>query len=113
MVLALLAGPEVSDAQPPPKIFRIGILTGGSATTYAARIEAFRQGLRELGYVEGQSVVIEYRYADANTELLPALAADLVRLRVDVILTAGDLPIHPPKPATPPNPIVVALTGDR
>ncbi len=112
MVLALLAGPEVSDAQPPPKIFRVGILAGGSATSYAARIEAFRQGLRELGYVEGQTVVIEYRYADANTELLPALAADLVRLRVDVILTSGDLPIRAAKQATQTIPIVVALSGD-
>ncbi len=88
------------------------MLSGESATTYAGRIEAFRQGLRELGYVEGRTITIEYRYADGKPDLLPALAADLVRLRVDVIVTAGDLPIRAAKEATSMIPIVVAVSGE-
>src|SRR5919109_4247102 len=78
-----------SAQQPPKKGARIGILVGGSASSDSARIEALRQGLRELGYVEGKNIVIEYAYADGKTDRLTDLAATLVRLKVEVIVTAG------------------------
>src|SRR5437899_10029760 len=76
-------------AQQPTKVPRIGYLSAATPDGQSARIEAFRQRLRELGYVEGKNIVIEYRYAEEKTDQLPALAADLVRLKVDVIVTAG------------------------
>src|ERR1700757_3516533 len=81
-----------AEAQQPVKVPRIAYLSPSSAaTTSAARMEAFRQGLRELGYVEGKNIAIEYRYADGKTEAerLPDLAAELVRLKVEVIVTSG------------------------
>ena len=74
-----------------------------------ARIEAFRQGLRELGYVEGKNIVIEYRYAEGKLDRLPALAAELVRLKVDVIVTAGPTATRAAKEATVTIPIVMAI----
>ena len=76
-----------STAQQPAKISRIGILLPTSASVQSARIAAFRQRLRELGYVEGKNIVIEYRYAEGKLERLPDLAAELVRLKVDVIVS--------------------------
>src|SRR4030095_10793807 len=76
------------DAQQPKKVPRIGFLTAASASSQASRLDAFRQGLRELGYVEGKNIVIEYRYAE-GLDRLPALAAELVRLKVAVIVTGG------------------------
>jgi putative ABC transport system substrate-binding protein len=78
-----------AEAQPPTKIPRLGYLSGTSPSTNPAGREAFRQGLRELGYVEGKNIVIEYRYAEGKFDRQPALAAELVRLKVDVIVTAG------------------------
>jgi len=78
-----------AEAQQPKKVSRIGYLNASSPSTNTARIEAFRQGLRELGYVEGKNIVIEYRAAEGKLDHLPALAAELVRLKVDVIVTAG------------------------
>jgi len=78
-----------AQAQQPAKILRIGILIPASASFFSAQLEAFRQRLRELGYVEGKNIVIEYRYAEGKLERLPDLAAELVRLKVDVIVTAG------------------------
>ena len=78
-----------AEAQQPAGIPRIGILIPASASFFSARVEAFRQRLRELGYVEGKNIVIEYRYAEGKLERLPDLAAELVRLKVDVIVTAG------------------------
>ena len=74
----------------------------------AARIEAFRQGLRELGYVEGKNIVIEWRYAEGKLDRIPALAAELVRLKVDVIVTAGPTATRAAKEATTTIPIVMA-----
>jgi putative ABC transport system substrate-binding protein len=71
-------------AQQPAKVPRIGILIGSSASANAARIEAFRQGLRELGYVEGKNFVIEFRSAEGKIDRFPELAAELVRLKVDI-----------------------------
>ena len=79
--------PAGSAAQQPARIPRIGILFASSASVQSARVEAFRQRLRELGYVEGKNIVIEYRYADGKLERLPDLAAELVGVKVDVIVT--------------------------
>ena len=73
-----------ADAQQPTKVPRIGFL-GTSPSAIAARIEAFRRGLRDLGYVEGKNLVIDWRYAEGKLDRLPALAAELVRLKVDII----------------------------
>ena len=86
MLFALCSSAE---AQQPARIPRIGILIAASASFFSARVEAFRQRLRELGYVEGKNIVIEYRYAEGKLERLPDLAAELVRLKVDVIVTTG------------------------
>src|SRR5512137_1261888 len=76
-----------ADAQATGKVYRIGYLSIGSAsTTYTRPLEAFRQGLRELGWVEGRNLLIEYRYAEGQADRLPALADELVRLKVDLIV---------------------------
>ena len=80
-----------AQAQQPAGIPRIGMLIAASASVYSARVEAFRQRLRELGYVEGKTIFIEYRYAEGKLERLPDLAAELVRLKVDVIVTSARL----------------------
>ena len=100
------AGP-VAEAQQPARSPRIGILLPPSASFNSARVEAFRQRLRELGYVEGKNIFFEYRYAEGKLERLPDLAAELVRLKVDVIVAAG--PAGPAaKKATATIPIVFA-----
>ena len=76
------------------------------------RIEAFRQGLRELGYVEGKNIVFELRYADGKLDRLPALASELVRLNADIIVTAGASPTRAAKAATSTIPIVMTQVGD-
>jgi putative tryptophan/tyrosine transport system substrate-binding protein len=101
-----------AEAQQPTKISRIGFLGASSASTLAARIEAFRQGLRELGYVEGKSIVIEYRWAEGKFDRLPALAAELVRLKVDVIVTGGTTSTRAAKKATVTIPIVMGFDND-
>ena len=88
-VVTLAMCGAVVEAQQPAGIPRIGILIPASASFFSARVEAFRRRLRELGYVEGKNIVIEYRYAEGKLERLPDLAAELVRLKVDVIVTAG------------------------
>ena len=102
----------VAQAQQPTKVPRIGFLHGASASAIAARIEAFRQGLRELGYVEGKNIVIEWRYAEGKLDRLPALAAELVRLKVDVIVTAGPAATRAAKEATSTIPIVMTQDAD-
>src|SRR5207344_1486664 len=81
-------------------------------STISARVEAFRQGLRELGYVEGKNIFIEWRYAEGKPDRVPALAAELVRLKVDVIVTAGPPPTRSAKQATATIPIVMAFDDD-
>ena len=88
LATVLLTTVTLAEAQP-AKIPRIGYLAGSSSSTSTDRREAFRQGLRELGYVEGKNIVIEQRYAEGKFDRLPALAAELVRLKVDTIVTAG------------------------
>ena len=101
-----------AEAQQPKKVPRIGFLGATSPSAVSARIEAFRQGLRELGYVEGKNIVIEYRYAEGKLDRLPALAAELVRLKVDVIVTAAPTATRAAKEATATIPIVMAHDGD-
>src|SRR5262245_9817767 len=85
----LLALSLPASAQQPTKVPRIGSLYAGDPSTQSARIEAFRQGLRDFGYVEGKNIVIERRYAEGKYDRLPALVAELVRLKVDIIVTGG------------------------
>ena len=99
-------------AQQPTKIPRIGYLSVVSLSAISARIEAFRQGLRELGYVEGKNIVIEWRSAEGKPDRLPALAAELVRLKVDIIVSAGPISTHAAKEATVTIPIVMAQDPD-
>ncbi len=101
-----------AEAQQPGKVPRIGYLTAASPSTNAARTEAFRQGLRELGYVEGKNIVIEWRYAEGKFDRLPALATELVRLKVDVIVSGGPQSTRPTKEATSTIPIVMAQDTD-
>jgi putative tryptophan/tyrosine transport system substrate-binding protein len=108
----LLLSVSLAQAQQPTKISRIGFLGASSASTLAARIEALRQGLRELGYVEGKSIVIEYRWAEGKFDRLPALAAELVRLKVDVIVTGGTTSTRAAKKATVTIPIVMGFDND-
>ena len=101
-----------AEAQQPKKIPRIGFLGAASMSANSARIEAFRQGLGELGYVEGKNIVIEYRYADGKSDRLPALAVELVGLKVDVIISGGGGATRPAKEATATIPIVMTGDGD-
>ncbi len=102
----------VAQAQQPAKIPRIGFLSAASPSAIAARVEAFRQGLDELGYVEGKNIVIEYRYAEGKRDRLPALAGELVRLKVDVIVTAGGGATPAARGATVTIPIVMGFDSD-
>ena len=87
----LMTAPSV-DAQQPKKVPRIGYLAAPDATTEAARVDGFRQALRELGYIDGQTIAIEYRYTEGKTERAPEIAAEFVRLKVDIIVVAGGDP---------------------
>jgi len=101
-----------ADAQQPAKIPRIGYLGGASLSAIPARIEAFRHGLRELGYIEGKNIIIEWRWADGKLDRLPGLAAELVRLKVDIIVSAGPAVTPSLKEATKTIPIVMAQDND-
>ena len=100
-----------ADAQQPARIPRIGMLIGSSASSVSARVETFRQRLRDLGYVEGKNIVIEYRYAEGNVERLADLAAELIQLKVDAIVTAGPATLTAKK-ATATIPIVFTAAND-
>src|SRR5688572_28534552 len=101
-----------AEAQQPARIHRIGILSPSSGSVFSARDEAFRQRLRQLGYVEGKNIVIEYRYAEGKSERLPDLVAELVRLKVDVIVTTSAGAALAAKKASGTIPIVFAAAGD-
>jgi putative ABC transport system substrate-binding protein len=105
-------GSEAAQAQQPTKIPRIGFLSASSLSSLSARIEAFRQGLRELGYVEGKNIVIELRFAEGKFDRLPALIAELVRLKTDIIVSAGPAATRAAKEATTTIPIVMTNDGD-
>jgi putative ABC transport system substrate-binding protein len=113
LILALLVAPLATDAQPATHVYRIGRLSSGTPPAGPdPNLEAFRQGLRALGYDEGQNLVIEYRYAEGNLERLPALAAELVRLKVDVIVAVASAATRAVQHATRTIPIVMAGTSD-
>jgi putative ABC transport system substrate-binding protein len=101
-----------AQAQQPKKVSEIGYLSTDSPSTIGERIEAFRQGLRELGYVEGKNIVIEGRFAEGKADRLPGLASELVRLKVDVIVTSGPAATRAAKEATVTIPIVTAQDPD-
>jgi putative tryptophan/tyrosine transport system substrate-binding protein len=111
--LAILATPHASEAQPPAKIPHVGMLWFGSPVVGPSPyLEAFRQGLRELGYTDGQNIVIESRHAAMRPALLPDLAANLVLSKVEVIVAAGDPAIHAARHATSTIPIVMVAGAD-
>jgi putative tryptophan/tyrosine transport system substrate-binding protein len=109
---AAVAWPLAARAHEAAKIPRVGYLSPGSSTAELARDEAFRQGLRELGYIEGKSIVIEYRFAEGKFERLPGLAAELVRLDVDVIVALVTQASLAAKHATGTIPIVMVAVSD-
>jgi len=108
----VLASVHLAEAQQSNKVPRIGFLSLSFPAALAARIEAFRQGLRELGYVEGKNIVIEWRYAEGKVDRLPALASELVHLEVNIIVTAGPSATRPAKEATSTIPIVMTFDPD-
>jgi putative ABC transport system substrate-binding protein len=112
IVMVLVTGAAIAEAQQPKKIPRIGYLSANFPTTNPARTEAFRQGLRELGYAEVKNIVVEYRSAEGKFDRLPDLAAELVRLKVDVIVTSGPRGTRSAKEATSTIPIVMAFDND-
>ncbi len=112
LTAALLSTAPFADAQQAKKVPRIGFLSVGSPSSMAARIEAFRQGLREHGYVEGQNILVEYRYAEGKLARLKEFASELVSLKVDVVVTGGPIATRPAKQATNTIPIVTAYEGD-
>nr|MBI3612990.1 ABC transporter substrate-binding protein [Nitrospirota bacterium] len=109
LALGVLAAPPAVGAQRVEKVHRIGLLSGGKPSPL---IEAFRQGLRDLGYVEGQNILIEYRWAEGRLERLPELTGELVRLKPDVIVAAATPGARAAKEATTTIPIVMIGVGD-
>lgn len=112
ITLNLLLAPLAVGAQPSEKVYRIGMLERTSKTLNAASLDGFLRGMQELGYVEGKHFVIEYRSADGLDERFPELAADLARVKVDLIVTRGTQPILATKSATKTIPIVITGAGD-
>jgi putative ABC transport system substrate-binding protein len=108
----LVIARSVAEAQPAAKVYRVGILLVATAETVAPLVHALTEGLRDLGYVEGRNVVFERRYADGRLERLPDLAAELVRLRVDVIVTGSNIHVAAVQRATATIPIVFVAVGD-
>jgi putative ABC transport system substrate-binding protein len=112
LALVILTAPLAASAQPSTKVPRIGWLSSGSPPSGPTpNDEVFQQGLRDLGYVEGQNLTIEYRYAEGNRERLPDLAVALVRLHVDVIVAEGTTATRAAKQATSTIPIIMAGVG--
>ena len=112
LTLLLFALCSSADAQQRKSAPRIGFLSVGAVSAMTTRVEAFRRGLREQGYVEGQNLIVEYRYAQDNLERLREFAAELVRLKVDVIVTGGTISTRPAKEAAGATPIVMAYESD-
>jgi len=112
MAGGLLAAPLAAEGQQAKKVWRIGYLTGGSAEREKSWLASFRQGLRELGYVERESIVIEQRYAEGRTERLPELTKELIQLKVDVLVAAGDSAALAAKKATSSVPVVFVTVAD-
>jgi putative tryptophan/tyrosine transport system substrate-binding protein len=112
LVSFVLATYQFAEAQQATKVPQIGFLEGGPRSAHTSRMEAFRQGLRELGYEEGKNIVIEWRFGDGKVDSLSALATELVGLKVAVIVTGGTGPTRAAKEATSTIPIVMAQDND-
>ena len=112
LTFGTLTAPLVTEAQQASKVPRIGYLSAGALTTAPTFENAFRQRLRELGYVEGRNIAIEYRWAEGKYERLPEIAAELVRLKVDVILAVTTPAAQAAQAATRTIPIVFTLVAD-
>jgi len=110
MTVPLITG--LAEAQQAKKVPTVGFVALASLSAVSARVEAFRQGLRDFGYVEGKNIVIEYRSADEKFDRLPELAAELVREKVDIIVAGGDIVTRVVKKATSTIPIVMAQDTD-
>src|SRR5258706_2155033 len=111
LAIVFLAASSTAQAQQPKKVPRIGFLSARDSTTESARAEAIRLALRERGYIEGQNIATEYRYAEGKLDRLPELAAELVRFKVDIIVAGGDPGIRAAKNATKTIPIVTMGRG--
>jgi putative ABC transport system substrate-binding protein len=111
-IVLILASVHLAEAQQSKKVYRIGYLSGGFASSKASRMEEFRQGLRDLGYVEGQNIIIEHRFVKGNQYLIPSLVAELVQLEVDVLVSGAYPAIRAAKKATKTIPIVMVTTQD-
>jgi ABC-type uncharacterized transport system substrate-binding protein len=112
IVVALTVCGARAEAQQPGKIFRIGYLDLSTASSSTLLVDAFRQELIKLGWIEGKNITIEYRFAEQKSERLPELAAELVRLKVDLIVVVGSPAVRAVKSATSSIPIVMTVTGD-
>jgi len=110
LVVAVLGGAAIAQAQQPKKVLRIGYLQASSRSS--ADVEAFQQGLRDLGYIEGQNITIEYRSTEGMAERLPSLVAELVQLKVDIIVVGGSPATQAAKDATKTIPIVMTNVTD-
>ncbi len=112
LATAILISAPAANAQQPGKILRIGYLDSSTASGSAVLVEAFRQELNKLGWIEGKNITIEYRFGEQKSERLPELAAELVRLKVDLIVATGTRPALAAKSATTTIPIVMTSPGD-
>jgi putative tryptophan/tyrosine transport system substrate-binding protein len=112
LAVSLVVAPLAAQAPRAGQVYRIGVLERTSMAANAANFDAFRQGLREFGYIEGQNVVIDYRYTEGGDDRLADLATELVRLQVDLILTRGTPATLAAKQATGTIPVVMAASGD-
>ena len=108
----LVIARSVADAQTGTKVYRVGFLLGATGESVVSLFNPLREGLRELGYVEGRNIIFEQRYANGRMERLPDLAAELVRLRVDVIVTGTNLHVAAVRGATKTIPVVMVFTAD-
>jgi putative ABC transport system substrate-binding protein len=104
LTFAILVAPRLAHAQLRGRVPRIGVLASTSPAERGAYLDGFWHGLHEMGWVEGQSIAVEWRWAEGNLERLPELAADLVRLKVDIIVTAGGTPHPVSRPSTRQQP---------
>jgi putative tryptophan/tyrosine transport system substrate-binding protein len=111
IAIILSGGAAIAEAQQ-AKLSRIGFLSASYAGAMTSNVDAFRQGLRELGYVEGRNIIVEYRWAEGKADRLPELAAELERLKVDAIVSAGPSATHGAKQASARTPIVMAFDAD-
>ena len=112
VAVVLLAVAVIAQAHQPKKVARMGFLGGNSPSVLSVRVDAFRQGLRDLGYIEGETILAEYRWAEGKADRLPDLATELVRLKVEIIVTQGTQATLAAKRATNTIPIVTVGAGD-